>query len=259
MVILILASSGRAKRKISIGCLRVSRPNKCTPSNLSFTLACEVIDRKKAGVVRRPFKRFSTLKNCAVRLSLSTNVRLNQLARRRVLDATNNMERTTGFPMMAWPTEIRHQIFECTDLVFQWREGMGSLDGLHVCDGSMPISRPSHCCQRCTSSLAFCRYSYLNGSFSQTCTCFDFPRSLFSISHQIASETRQVVLAENRLILSGNPERTLGFLRHQPSEMLKYNRTVDLPISFEDLTLLHRNGLASWQAGKVRRRQSEHP
>ena len=223
---------------------------KCTTSKLDFTLSCDVIERKQVGVVTQPLKRVTNLRSCAVRLTVLPDNALGKLAKRMVLGATNHVGRASGFPFMKLPKEIRYQIFEHTDLVARWRDDMAD-DGLVVQDGSaLADSKPSYCCRRCTSSLAFCCCSHLNASFSESCVCFIFPSSFFRVSHQFATEAREVFFAQNRFIFTGQPDKTLSFLRTQSAEMLRHIRRIDFQLSAANAASWPRvddGGLRAWR------------
>ncbi|MCJ1475761.1 hypothetical protein MMC13_004425 [Lambiella insularis] len=153
-----------------------------TQPMLSLTLTCELVCWGKLEVVRQPLGRFRDLTSCTIRLSRTADGRRKKAARRMVLDATNHVADTTGFPIMALPKEIRYHVLQFTDLVFQWRVGASSHD-----------------------------------------------RFL------LATEARQVFFSENRFIFTGNPEKTLDFLRGQSREMINCIRKIDFliyPVDF---------------------------
>ncbi|MCJ1394125.1 Endonuclease III-like protein 1 [Xylographa bjoerkii] len=224
---------------------------KCTTTKLNFTLTCNVFERKQVGAVTQSLKRLTTFRSCAIRLAILPDIALEKLAKKMVLGATKHVNRVSRFPFMKLPKEIRYQILEHTDLVARWRDEMWLDDGLVIQDGSgLPDNKPSYCCRRCTSSLAFCCCSHLNASFSESCVCFIFPTSFFRVSHQFAREAREVFFSENRFIFTGQPDRTLSLLRGQPMEMLHHIRKIDFQLSAADVINWQRiddTGFRAWR------------
>ncbi|MCJ1434257.1 Endonuclease III-like protein 1 [Xylographa pallens] len=225
---------------------------KCTTTKLNFTLACDVLERKRIGVVTQPFKRLTHLRSCAVCLAGMPDVSLGKLAKQMVLGATDHVGRATAFPFMKLPKELRRQILEHTDLVVRWRDQMWSDDGLVIQDGlHLADNKPNYCCRRCTSSHAFCCCPHLNSSFSASCACFIFPSAFFRVSHQFATEAREVFFSHNRFIFTGPPDGTLSFLRGQPAAMLRLIRQIDFQMSTSNVVNWPRpddGGLRAWRA-----------
>ncbi|MCJ1294641.1 Endonuclease III-like protein 1 [Xylographa carneopallida] len=224
---------------------------KCTTANLNFTLACDVLERKHIGVVTRPFKRLTDLRSCAVCLAVLPDVPLGKLAKKMVLGATNHAGRASGFPFLKLPKELRSQILEHTDLVVRWRDHKWSDDGLVIQDGlDLADNNPRYCCWRCTRSHAFCCCPHLNSSFSESCACFIFPSAFFRVSHQFATEAREVFFSQNRFIFTGPPDGTLSFLRSQSPAMLALIRKIDFQMSTSNVINWPRpddGGLRAWR------------
>ena len=127
-----------------------------------------------------------------------------------------------------------------TDLVIPYRPA-GKPQGLEVYAGK-PLygnNDSSECCGKCIGSHTeydeshqwpVCCCIYNSGSYSSTCTCYQFPAALFGVSHKVSELAHEVVFSENRLILRGDTYYSGVWLRSKPQHLLSQIRRLDVMV-----------------------------
>ncbi|KAH6626572.1 hypothetical protein B0J18DRAFT_464568 [Chaetomium sp. MPI-SDFR-AT-0129] len=203
---------------------------------LELSLVCDV-DQKEVEAAEHivaPLLLFPKLKDCHVRLCISPNSHLRQLARNASRQASSNPALEPASPtsgssrlLITLPRELRIRILEYTDLVAPLKEVMWNRlgqgyhyfsSGCSAWEGVPCLPPYHHGCQyrdchgqgiikdgivrsdQLRSIGCFCGVRH--AAFSSTCKCWAPPTPLFLICRDLCEDARFVFFSANRFVVS---------------------------------------------------------
>ena len=200
------------------------------PLQLRLAFVCDCATYAVAQKVVQPILTLPTLQVCSIRMGQRPDHMLRRLAQEAVQNATGKAQRSEPSRTTSHlPLEILRQILLCTDLVaphaIRWRPKHGLIT--------------FECCRLCTESLEVCCCSLQHAAFSQMCSCWKLPLSLFQLNSSLQIEAEQVFYRNNHFIVT--PERKdgayftpynaeptlLSFLRALPRRALPELRSIE--------------------------------
>jgi hypothetical protein len=210
-----------------------------TPGQLELSLVCDVDDGEAdfASQVVDALRLFPQLKDSHVRLSMTPNGRLRELAQDAALKARGILPRSSPsdstaspppFPLLSLPLELRLRILEYTDLITPlkeviWSRGHGKyLATRPYCpfwdsrSGHKSLRSIHHGCQFDSCSMrpyaqqsigCFCRRDH--AAFSSTCRCWAPPTDLFLVCRLLRDDANLVFFSSNRFVVIDGPTMCL--------------------------------------------------
>ena len=190
-----------------------------TPRSLELALVCDISPQHEQAVqvaasVLAPLGQFPLLRSCYIRLAVTPDLRLGQLAQRFTLESRGlaaPKPTTTNSAFLALPRELRLRILGFTDLVtpnhevwwcrqdskYTWFD----LGGDYRCNNDTyrsPCSF-SECWYRSTPIGCFCGRRH--AASLAACTCWAPPEPVFLICRTLYQDAQFVFFSSNRFIV----------------------------------------------------------
>ena len=161
------------------------------------------------------------------------------------------------FPFTRLPFELRRQVLQHTDLIIPYLPPPPSVDpdilygtpfqtqGLHIRHGKLSIPRTLRCCdaclkrkrpRECGSDAALTEYKCVPSATEHA--YFEFPVPLLYASRDLAELAQDILFSCNRLVLSGDPFKSIEFLERQRPSTLKSIRKLEFSLWFTDFNFV---------------------
>ncbi|MCJ1329666.1 hypothetical protein MMC10_006346 [Thelotrema lepadinum] len=213
---------------------------------LNLTVYGNNVSDEFINVPRLAFSKLSGIRACNIRLSRNRLDTLGEplLDRSRLLKqfsvaATGGVS-AESFRFTQLPVELQHEVLRHTGLVVPFRP-VGKPQGLEVVAGSPRFKDNDTvaCCGNCTGSsdwlVCCCLSIFTNDAYSASCTCYRFPLGLLELNDSLSEMAHNVICAENRIILRGDPACSGSWLLSQPLSRLAKIRSLDILLMSRDL------------------------
>lgn len=215
------------------------------PGVLRLWVFCDVTDIDNAKVLLSPLLQLPLLRDCGIRLRYDP-----QEENLRIFSEEMTLRLTTPKPVdeskftfLELPFELQMKILEYTnlisprDLVLHSDNGGNHMRPTQFMDSNYY----QECCGLCRNEEEICYCSSIHAAYSTTCICWQFPASLFLVSHAFRSRVLEVFYSNNKFHIfesfSARVPTTLGlkmFLHRIPVEARRYLRYIHW-VTFESV------------------------
>ena len=220
------------------------------PASLQLGFVCDVDGIETARRVLEPMHQLPVLAGCSIRLSPRFSRELQDLADQTTSQLTKkDLDCAKSRSDRHIPHDIQTLILEYTDLVapqdLQWSPQFGfscHAGGLYKSPDfyENPCFEVADPCQICIGTHRACsnRRKLEHHSSSSHCrSCWQYPKSLFLLSHELRLEAIRIFCSRNHFCIEMSSDgktaasHWLSFLKGIPGEGIKYLRSIQFVVT----------------------------
>ena len=169
----------------------------CRLESMRLDFICDTQDMETAKHVISQLSPLQNIGACSIRLSQKSSWLHAALARetsRHLVGHLSDQHKPMSYHL---PPEILTHILGYSELIapfdLEWRPEHGLV--------------PFDCCKKCTVTLDCCTCLPHQGAYSETCTCWKFPLSIFLVSRQVYNISKTIFYQRNHFVILPKGEK----------------------------------------------------